>query len=65
MPIRLWALSALAVGAALLVWYVLFSDDRGRAQEACVARGGAVVIVSDAQSIGQFCVMPNGTRTPL
>ncbi len=65
MPIRLWALTAFAVGAAVLIWFVMFSDDRSRAQEACVARGGEVVIVSDAQSIGQFCVMPNGERTRL
>lgn len=65
MTLRFWALSALAVGAAVLIWYVMFSDDRRRAQEACVARGGQVVIQSDAQSIGQFCVMPNGSQTPL
>ena len=65
MPVRFWALSALAVGAAVLISFVLFSDDRKRAQEACVARGGEVVIVSDAQSIGQFCVMPNGERIRL
>lgn len=65
MPIRFWALSALAVGAAVLIWYVMFSDDRGRAQQACAARGGKVVILSDAQSIGQYCVLPNGEKVPL
>lgn len=65
MPIRFWGLSALAVGAAVLIWVVMFSGNRGRAQEACVARGGEVVIVSDAQSIGQFCQLPSGERVPL
>lgn len=65
MSLRSWALSALAVGAAVLLWYVLFSDDRQQAQQACAERGGHVVIQSDAQSIGQFCVLPNGERTPL
>ena len=65
MPVRLWALTAFAVGAAVLIWYVMFSDDRRRAQEACVARGGEVVILSDAQSIGQYCLLPNGERVPL
>lgn len=65
MPLRFWGLSALAVGAAVLIMLVMFSDDRSRAQQACVARGGEVAIVSDAQSIGQYCLLPNGERVPL
>ena len=65
MPLRFWALSALAVGAAVLIFYAMFSDDRRRAQEACIARGGQVVIESDPQSIGQYCMLPNGEKTPL
>lgn len=65
LSLRSWALAALAVGAAVLLWYVMFADDRQRAQEACAERGGHVVIQSDAQSIGQFCIMPNGEQTPL
>ena len=65
MPVRFWALSALAVVAAVLIFFMLIGDDRRRAQEACVARSGEVVIVSDAQSIGQFCLLPNGEKERL
>ena len=65
MPARFWGLSALAVMAAVLVWVMLIGDDRRHAQEACIARGGEVVIVSDAQSIGQYCLLPNGQKERL
>jgi len=65
MPLRFWGLSALAVVAAVLIWVMLIGDDRRRAQEGCVARGGEVVILSDAQSIGQYCLLPNGEKERL
>ena len=58
-------MTVLAIGAAVLVWYVAFSDEVQRARDRCAERGGQVVIVSDAQSIGQYCVLPNGEKEPL
>ena len=65
MPLRFWALSALAIAAAILIVVGMFGDDLARARKSCVDRGGEVVIQSDPQSIGQFCVLPNGDRIPL
>jgi len=59
------ALTALAIAVAMLIFYAAFADDRERARARCTERGGQVVIESDATSIGQYCVMPDGTRSPL
>lgn len=64
-PVRFVVLTTLVVVAAVLLWYAMFSDDVARAREACLARGGQVVIESDAQSIGHVCVFPDGTREKL
>jgi hypothetical protein len=43
----------------------MFADDVQRARAACEARGGHVVIESDAQSIDQYCLLPNGEHERL
>jgi len=65
MPVRFWLITTLAVVAAVLLMVGLFGDDLALARQACVDRGGAVVIESDPQSIDQYCVLPNGEREPL
>lgn len=63
--VRFWAGTALAIAVAILLVVGMFGDDLQRAHQACVERGGHVVIESDPQSIGQFCVLPSGERVPL
>lgn len=58
-------MTALAIAAAILIVVGMFGDDLARARQSCVDRSGQVVIQSDPQSIGQFCVLPNGERIPL
>jgi hypothetical protein len=58
-------LTVVVVAAAIVIGYLLFSGRVQKAREACEARGGQVVIASDAHSIGQYCVMPNGSREPI
>jgi hypothetical protein len=58
-------LTVAVVAAAIVIGYLLFSGRVQKARAACEARGGQVVIDSDARSIGQYCVLPNGTREPL
>jgi hypothetical protein len=65
MPIRFWAITTLAVVAAVLLMVGVFGDDLARARQSCNDRGGEVVIESDPQSIGQYCVLPNGEKEPL
>jgi hypothetical protein len=65
MPVRFWVVTTLAVVAAMLLMVGLFGDDLARARQACTDRGGEVVIESDPQSIGQYCVLPNGDKEPL
>ena len=63
--VRFWAATALAIAAAILLVVGTFGDDLQRARQACVARGGEVVIQSGPLSIGQYCVLPNGTKEPV
>lgn len=58
---------AVIVAAAMVLGYVMFSDDVRKAREACLARGGQIVIESDGQSVGlpHFCLLPNGERERL
>lgn len=65
MPLRFWAITSLAVVAAVLLMVGLFGDDLARARQGCIDRGGQVVIESDPQSIGQYCVLPDGEKEPL
>jgi hypothetical protein len=58
-------LTSMVIAVALVIGFLLFSRKVENARQACVDRGGRVVIDSDATSIGQYCVMPSGTREPL
>lgn len=58
-------LTSLVILVALVIGFALFSRKVENARQACVDRGGQVVINSDATSIGQYCVMPNGSREPI
>jgi hypothetical protein len=62
---RFWAATVLAVAAAVLLVVGSFGDDLQRARRACLDQGGQVVIESDPYSIGQRCVLPNGTSVPI
>jgi hypothetical protein len=62
---RFWAITILAVVAAALLVVGVFGDDLQRARRACTDQGGRVVIESDPYSIGQHCVLPNGSEVPL
>jgi hypothetical protein len=65
LPLRFWSATVLALLAAVLIVVGAFGDDVGRARKACADQGGEVVIVSDPYSIGQRCVLPDGSQVPL
>ena len=65
MSLRFWAITALALVAAVLLMVGAFGDDLQRARRACQDQGGQVVVESDPYSIGQRCVLPNGTSLPI
>lgn len=65
MPLRFWAITILAIVAATMLTVGAFGDDLQRARRACTDQGGTVVISSDPYSIGQRCVLPNGSAVPL
>ena len=62
---RSQAATVLVVAAALLLGFLFLSGRVRDARQACVDRGGQVVIESDATSIGQFCVWPDGSQQPI
>lgn len=57
-------LTAVAIAAAVLVWYGLISAQAQRARTSCTERGGALVLDLDERGVSyvQWCVLPNATR---
>lgn len=60
-------LTTIVVVIALLFGFYLMRDRVLDARADCAARGGQVVIESnaEAQGFGHFCVLPDGTRERL
>ena len=65
MSLRFWGATVLALAVASLILVGTFGDDVQRARRTCLDQGGRVVIVSDPYSIGQRCILPNGSQVPL
>lgn len=61
---RTGLLTAVAIAAAVLVWYVLISSNVLRARTSCTDRGGELVLDLDERGVSyvQWCVLPTGTR---
>jgi hypothetical protein len=50
---------------ALVLGLAFVNGKVQRSRQSCVDRGGQVVILSDPNSIGQYCVFPSGSREPI
>lgn len=53
------------VAVAVVIFALLFTKNVNDSRQSCIDRGGQVVIQSDPQSIGQYCVFPSGSREPI
>jgi hypothetical protein len=62
--VRTRLLTAAAIVAAVVIWYVLTHDRVERARASCLDRGGEVLLDLDARGVTlvQWCVLPDGTR---
>ncbi|HYK96124.1 MAG TPA: hypothetical protein VE011_09705 [Candidatus Dormibacteraeota bacterium] len=58
-------LTVIVIAAAIVLGVAIFNGRVQKARQACVDRGGQVVILSDPQSIGQYCAFPSGSREPI
>jgi hypothetical protein len=57
--------TVIVILGALVLGLLLFNTRVQNARQACVDRGGQVVILSDPQSVGQYCVYPGGSKEPI
>ena len=62
--VRSRVLTALAIVAAVVLWYAIVTPRVERSRAACVDRGGSVVLDLDERGVSyvQWCVLPDGTR---
>jgi uncharacterized membrane protein affecting hemolysin expression len=58
-------LTVIVIVVALALGIAIFNGRVERSRQSCLDRGGQVVIQSDPNSIGQYCVFPSGSREPI